>query len=137
MTPIRSFALAATAVIAFGGACAGGSEAGPSAVPDARAATEVAVVNIAYAPETITVETGTEVVWTNEDQSVHHTVTSGIRAKDGVPGVSKGKLERADGTFDGDLPDASSEFRFTFDEAGTYAYFCRVHPSMTGAVVVQ
>ena len=99
-------------------------------------ASEVAVVNIAYSPGTITVEAGTEVVWVNEDAAVRHTVTSGIPAEDGVPGVSKGKPARPDGEFDGDLPDGG-EFRFTFERAGTYAYFCKVHPSMTAEVVVE
>jgi len=123
--------------LVLSGACAAGPGGAGSGAADTPGPTEVAVVNIAYAPETITVEPGTEVLWTNEDQSVRHTVTSGTPAEDAVPGVSKGKSERADGTFDGDLPDASTQFRFTFDQAGTYAYFCRVHLSMTGEVVVK
>ena len=102
-----------------------------------RSSTDVEVVNIAYSPATIRIKPGTEVTWVNEDDSVHHTVTSGAPAEDSVPGVSKGKPARPDGEFDGDLPDASSEFRFTFDSAGTYAYFCNIHPSMMGEVVVE
>jgi plastocyanin len=29
------------------------------------------------------------------------------------------------------------EFSFTFPKAGTYPYFCSIHPKMTGKVVVQ
>jgi plastocyanin len=28
-------------------------------------------------------------------------------------------------------------FSFTFDKPGTYAYFCSIHPKMTGQVVVK
>lgn len=99
--------------------------------------TRIAVVNIAFDPETVTVEAGTEVLWVNEDEAVHHTVTSGEPGDNGVPGVSKGKKARPDGTFDGDLPEAPAEFTFTFDKPGTYAYFCKIHPSMTGEIVVE
>lgn len=109
---------------------------GPPAAEGAEPTT-VEVVNISYSPETLEIDSGTEVVWTNEDEGVHHTVTSGLPAEDGVPGVSKGKPPKSDGVFDGDLADTSARFRFTFDEPGTYAYFCRVHPSMTGEVVVR
>ena len=119
--------------IVFGAGCA--SE-GPPAASTSRNV-EVDVVNIAFSPETLEIETGTEVVWINRDDGVHHTATSGIPGDAGVPGVSKGKPSKPDGVFDGDLPDASSRFAFTFDEPGTYAYFCRIHPSMTGEVTVK
>lgn len=145
MKPSRKRALAGLALAAaLTGACGGGSNtdqpdgAGGSASKGSESsATEVAVVNIAYSPETITVEAGTEVLWVNDDKAVHHTVTSGTPAGDTVPGVSKGKPEKADGVFDGDLPDESADFSFTFEKPGTYEYFCRVHPSMTGKVIVE
>jgi plastocyanin len=33
--------------------------------------------------------------------------------------------------------DTDEKFSFTFTKAGTYAYFCSIHPKMTGKVVVQ
>ena len=139
MASPRAYSLTALAlVVALSGACTGNSplsEGEDSA--SAPSATEVAVVNIAYAPETVTIEAGTEVLWVNEDEAVHHTVTSGEPGDNGVPGVSKGKKARPDGTFDGDLPEAPAEFMFTFDKPGTYAYFCKIHPSMTGEIVVE
>lgn len=131
----RPYALVAVGlVLGLSGACASTPEQ-PAADGDAPA--EVEVVNIAFAPAAITIDTGTEVVWTNQDESVHHTVTSGMPGDNGVPGVSKAKKARPDGAFDGDLPDASSDFAFRFDEAGTYGYFCKIHPSMTGEVIVE
>lgn len=125
----------------FGVACSSGSEpsdgSGGSTGAAGSKGTAVEVVNVAYSPSSLEVAPGTEVVWTNQDDSVRHTVTSGVPGTDAVPGVSKGKPARADGAFDGDLADAGAEFTFTFDEPGTYEYFCRVHPSMTGEVVVR
>ena len=95
------------------------------------------VVNIDFKPSTLNVLRSTRVIWVSRDADVRHTVTSGSPATDGVPGVSKGKPSRPDGTFDGDLPDAGAAFEFTFEQAGTYAYFCEVHPSMVAEVVVE
>ena len=41
------------------------------------------------------------------------------------------------GLFDDALERRGSTFSFTFDKAGTYEYFCRVHASMTGAITVE
>lgn len=109
----------------------------PRPAPHKASGSPVEVVNISFSPASLEVERGTEVVWTNRDDGVHHTVTSGIPGDDGVPGVKKAKRARPDGVFDADLADVSSEFRFTFTEPGTFAYFCRVHPSMTGQVIVR
>jgi hypothetical protein len=50
-------------------------------------------------------------------QDVEHTVTA-----DG-------------GTFDHPMP-PNATFSFTFPKAGSFAYHCRIHPSMKGTVVV-
>ncbi|MEO2201966.1 MAG: plastocyanin/azurin family copper-binding protein, partial [Nitrosopumilus sp.] len=42
-----------------------------------------------------------------------------------------------DGLFDSSIFMAGSTFEFTFDEAGTYDYFCMVHPWMTGIINVN
>lgn len=80
-----------------------------------------ATVNIsgfAFVPQTLTVAIGTEVVWVNND-SVPHTVTS------------------RDNVFDsGNLPRGAS-FRYTFNQIGTFDYYCTIHPSMTGKIVVE
>jgi plastocyanin len=102
----------------------------------AGAEEEVLVENIAFKPPSIEVAAGTTVVWTNQDEAVRHTVTSGLPGDTGVPGVREPKPNEPDGRFNGDLPDAGDTFSFTFDEPGTYPYFCIVHPSMTAEVVV-
>ncbi len=97
----------------------------------------VAVENIAYDPEILEIAVGTEVTWTNNDGAVRHTVTSGEPPTDAVPGLSKGKPAKTTGVFNGDLPEDGATFSFTFDKAGTFAYFCEVHPSMFAEVVVE
>jgi plastocyanin len=93
------------------------------------------VDGLAFAPRELEVSAGTTVEWRNEDP-VQHTVTSGTKGEQGVPGVSEGKPDRADGLFDDELAPGAA-FSFTFDKPGTYEYFCRIHGGMTGTVVVD
>jgi len=77
-----------------------------------------------YLPYDVTVATGATVLWSNDD-SAAHTVSSGT-IDGGLTGV-----------FDSGLFMAGDSFEFTFDKAGTYDYFCMVHPWMTGSVNVS
>jgi plastocyanin len=79
---------------------------------------EVKIDNFSFGPETIKVSVGTTVTWTNRDD-IPHTVVS------------------TDGMFKSEVRDTDERFSYTFTKAGTYAYFCSVHPKMTGKVVVQ
>jgi nitrite reductase (NO-forming) len=81
----------------------------------------------AYTPGELRVALGATVTWRNDD-SVIHTVTSG---------ASTGTVTTPDGLFDsGDLQPGES-FSFTFDEPGTFDYFCTPHPWMVGRIVVE
>jgi plastocyanin len=117
------------------GACGGSGSSGDDDV--GTSARMIEVVNIAYSPQTLEIAVGDKVEWMSKDSGVHHTVTSGKPGDNGVPGVSEGKSSMPDGVFDGDLPDASSTFSFTFTESGTFNYFCQVHPSMVGKIIVR
>lgn len=78
-----------------------------------------------FVPHEVTIDVGGEVTWSNDDTAAH-TVTSGdINA--GGP----------DGVFDSSLFMAGATFSHKFDSAGTFKYFCMVHPWMEGVVVVQ
>ena len=94
------------------------------------------IEGIAFAPGDITIDAGETVMWLNEDE-VDHTVTSGTPGKQGIPGVKEGTEARLDGLFDEALPNAGATFSFTFDEPGTYPYFCEIHASMRGRVTVK
>ena len=80
--------------------------------------------NECYLPYEATVAVGATVTWSNDDTAAH-TVTSGS--------VNAGPT----GIFDSGLFMAGATFEFTFDEAGTYDYFCMVHPWMTGIIHVE
>lgn len=84
----------------------------------APATMEVKIDNFSFGPTTITVAVGTTVTWTNRDD-IPHTVVS------------------TDGVFKSKVMDTDEKFSFTFTKAGTFAYFCSIHPKMTGTVVVQ
>ncbi len=79
---------------------------------------EVKIDNFSFGPQTITVPVGTTVTWTNHDD-IPHTVVS------------------TDGVFKSKVRDTDEKFSYTFTKAGTYPYFCSVHPKMTGQIVVQ
>jgi plastocyanin len=80
--------------------------------------------NNCFAPNPVNIAPGDEVEWKNTD-SVSHTVTSGKVTDD-----------NAGSMFDSGLIKKGNEFKFTFADAGTYDYFCTVHPWMVGQVVV-
>ncbi|QLH05178.1 hypothetical protein C5F49_07475 [Nitrosopumilus oxyclinae] len=75
-----------------------------------------------YIPSIITIDSGNQVTWLNED-SAFHSVTSGFYG------------EPSD-LFDSGHLDPYESFTFDFNEEGTYDYFCTLHPWMQGQVVV-
>ncbi len=81
------------------------------------AESRVSIDNFMFKPDTITVPVGTTVVWENDDE-IPHTVTS------------------PDGTFRSPALDTKDKFSFTFAKAGTFEYFCSLHPRMKAKVVV-
>lgn len=98
----------------------------PTSDATADASTGAAAVDIddfRFVPETITVAVGDEVTWTNQD-ATRHTVTAG-----------SGDEPQPD-TFDLDVEAQGDTVSHTFDEPGSYAYFCELHPFMVGTVEV-
>jgi len=79
---------------------------------------EVKIDNFSFGPQTVTVPVGATVTWTNHDD-IPHTVVS------------------TDGVFKSKVRDTDETFSYTFTKAGTYPYYCTIHPKMTGKVVVQ
>ena len=87
-----------------------------SAVP-ARTQT-VSIKMFAFSPQVLTVTPGTTVTWTNADEDPH-TVTAN------------------DKSFHSAALDTDDKYSFTFTRPGDYAYFCSLHPHMTGRVIVK
>jgi plastocyanin len=79
---------------------------------------QVKIDNFTFAPATITVPTGTSIRWVNRDEMIHNVVSS-------------------DKSFKSKVLDTNEEFTYTFSKAGTYTYFCSLHPRMTGKIVVE
>jgi plastocyanin len=79
---------------------------------------DVKIDNFSFTPATVTVKTGTQIIWTNGDD-IPHTVVS------------------EDQNFKSKVLDTDEKFSFTASKPGTYSYFCSIHPKMTGKVVVE
>jgi len=116
---VRVCLAAAALLLAMGGKLASAEKnSGAVSQQSVAASAEVKIDNFKFGPEAVTIPLGTTVTWTNRDD-IPHTVVS------------------TDGVFKSKVLDTDEKFSFTFGKAGTYEYFCSVHPKMTGRVVVQ
>jgi plastocyanin len=79
---------------------------------------QVSVEDFGFKPEVIQVRPGTEVTWTNEDSAAHRIVEEG-------------------GAFEGEDIGQGDQTVRTYDAAGVYPYFCGIHNSMHGTVIVK
>jgi plastocyanin len=89
----------------------------PAASP-VTGTTQVSIQNFAFAPAALRVPVGAAITWTNEDD-VPHTVTAQDKA------------------FTSDALDTGASYSHTFTTPGVYAYYCAIHPVMTGQIIVQ
>jgi plastocyanin len=78
----------------------------------------VSIQNFTYQPANLQVKVGTTVTWTNQD-TAPHTITFRDSSL-----TSSGLLQKG------------AVYRYTFTQAGTFTYYCQVHPTMTAQVVV-
>lgn len=104
-------AIGLTVVVLISNPAKARSEAKPEAA-------EVRVDNFTFGPQSLTVPVNTTVTWVNRDDIPHVIVSD-------------------DGVFRSKALDTDDKFSFTFTKAGTYAYFCGIHPKMVGKIVVQ
>ncbi len=79
----------------------------------------VDIQNFAYNPDPLTIPVGGTVTWTNRDAEPH-TATARDREV-----LQSGALKQGE------------SFTETFEQPGTYEYFCEFHPNMKGTLVVQ
>jgi plastocyanin len=79
---------------------------------------EVGIDNFSFTPPNRSVPAGTAVTWVNRDDVPH-------------------RIASADQKFPlGPTLDTDQHYTYTFSAAGTYRYFCTIHPTMTGVVTV-
>jgi amicyanin len=79
----------------------------------------IPIAQYAYQPGDMTVRVGEAVTWTNQDQAPHDVVTSAGPAVLQSPMLAQGQ-----------------SWSFTFTVAGTYDYYCSVHPDMRARITV-
>jgi plastocyanin len=79
---------------------------------------QVSVDNFSFGPDTLTVPVNSTVTWVNKDD-VPHVIASN------------------DGLFKSKALDTDDKYSYTFTKAGTYSYYCSIHPKMVGKIVVQ
>jgi 3',5'-cyclic-AMP phosphodiesterase len=77
----------------------------------------VVVENFSFAPATTSVPVGATITWTNRDDVPHNIVSTEQKFKSPVL-------------------DTDEQFSHRFDVPGSYKYFCSIHPTMTGRIVV-
>jgi len=81
---------------------------------------QVRIEDFKFEPSRLTVSPGTKVTWVNKDGEPH-SATSSEKPK----------------RFDSGALDSDKSYSFTFAEPGSYSYFCKLHPHMTGVVEVR
>ncbi len=98
------------------GALPGESPAVVAEVAAAESST-VTIKNFVFEPAELTVAAGTAVIWKNNDNVAHLLVSTGL--------------------FESKALNSGDEFTFTFNTPGEYDYYCNIHPSMKGKVIVK
>jgi plastocyanin len=84
------------------------------------ASTSVDIMGFAYSPANLTIAVGDTVVWTNHDTAPHNVVIS-----DGPVRFTSPTLNQGD------------TYTYTFTVAGTYEYYCSIHPDMQATITVE
>ena len=93
------------------------AEKGKSSSGAKPGANEIFIDNFSFSPASITVPAGTKLTWTNKDDVPHNVVSN-------------------EGVFSSKALDTDDKFSFTFNQAGSYDYYCSIHPRMTAKVIV-
>jgi amicyanin len=91
---------------------------GTVAAEEAKEANVVTIDNFTFTPPELTVAVGTTVKWVNHDDIPHNV-------------INKDKVFRSKAL------DTDDSYSFTFASAGTYDYFCGLHPHMQGKIIVK
>jgi len=88
-----------------------------------------------YDPPEISVNVGDAITWFNDDRE-GHTVTSG-EGPGRFEWMDTKSLGKTDGIFDSGRFMPNDSWTYVFERAGTFPYFCTIHPWMEGIVNVE
>lgn len=77
---------------------------------------QITIKDFKFTPETLNVKLGSAVTWVNED-SMNHIIKSD--------------------SFESNNLATGQSYSYTFDTAGSYEYYCSLHPSMKGNIIVE
>lgn len=124
---------AATLILAGTAGCLG---------TDSETATVDMTDDLAFAPETVRVTVGNAVTWTNESDVTHSVTAREASLPDGAAYFATGGFESEQAArqhINDGLISAGKTYQHTFEQAGTYDYYCIPHESsgMTGTVRVE
>ena len=127
--------IALVALTAFALAACGGSSSGSGNTVAMNSSQR-------FAPDSLTVKAGDTVTWTNEDSQIHTVTAYDDGVPDGAGYFASGGApdeEAARGDLQAGLIPEGDAYEFTFDEPGTYEYFCIPHEQqgMKGEIVVE
>ncbi len=85
-------------------------------------ANTITIKNFAFDPQRLTVNTGSIVRWENRDNAPHRIVFIDSAGRDT--------------DVDSSVLSSSQSWSNRFDTPGTYDYYCKIHPEMTGTIIV-
>lgn len=117
-TPGRATAVAMLLGPVVGAFLAFGTVSAQEAKAANTDANTITIDNFTFTPPELTVAVGTTVKWVNHDD-IPHSVVDGNKA------------------FRSKALDTDDAYSFTFASAGTFSYFCGLHPHMQGKIVVK
>jgi plastocyanin len=89
----------------------------PSASTKPVVGNNITISNFTFIPNVLEVTANTKVTWKNTDNVGHKIVSTNL--------------------FTSQILNQGDEFSYTFTTPGSYNYFCQIHPSMTGQVIVK
>lgn len=117
MKSAKSFSVLGLAV-AFVFIGTGGGKARALPWPNDAASYTIAIKDFQFAPRDLKIAVGAKVTWVNKDEEPH-------------------KVAEVNSAFASQPLDTDGKFTYEFDKAGTFEYFCTLHPRMTGKIVVE
>lgn len=83
-----------------------------------RKVVHVTILNFKFTPASLVVSPGTHIIWTNQDSDPH-------------------TVDSTKNVWSSEALDTGNHFTRTFSKAGTFPYYCSIHPFMHGTVIVK